>query len=62
MEGLTRIENEYGKIDQVFAVGDVGLFLEPADLNFLTGPKKHRHPDRSKRIAAAWANGAGHFQ
>lgn len=51
---LIRIEGHYGAIDQVFSVGDVGLFLEPDDWNYLTGPKKHRHPEWSERIAGAW--------
>lgn len=54
LEGLTRIESEFGEIHQVFSVGDVGLFLNPEDWNFLTGPKKHRDPQRSTKIAAAW--------
>ena len=27
LEGLEKIEREHGRIDQVFSVGDVGLFL-----------------------------------
>ncbi|MEY2563557.1 MAG: lariat debranching enzyme [Verrucomicrobiota bacterium] len=55
VEGLNRIEGEFGAIDQVFSVGDVGLFLEASDWRFLTGPKKHRDPESSSKIAVAWA-------
>lgn len=51
---LDRVEEQFGPIAQVFSVGDVGLFLERGDWEFLTGPKKHRHPERSGEIAAAW--------
>lgn len=54
-EGLERIENEMGhRIDQVFSVGDLGLFLEEEDWEFLTGPKKYRSPAESPRIRRAW--------
>lgn len=53
--GLEMIEAELGRsIDQVFSVGDLGLFLEEADWNFLSGPKKHRHPERTPEIRRAW--------
>ncbi|MGF1678197.1 MAG: metallophosphoesterase [Candidatus Methylacidiphilales bacterium] len=55
VEGLERLEIELGRsIDQVFSVGDLGLFLEPEDWDFLTGPKKYRHPDLSPVIKRAW--------
>ncbi len=38
----------------MFSVGDVGLFLDRDDWNYLTGPSKHRHPEWSSLIAAAW--------
>ncbi|MFZ4778132.1 MAG: hypothetical protein ACOYM3_22400 [Terrimicrobiaceae bacterium] len=44
-EGLDRIEKELGRpVAQVFSVGDLGLFLDEADWEFLTGPKKYRKP------------------
>ncbi len=55
VEGLERMEAEYGRrIDQVFSVGDFGLFLQPEDWNFLTGPKKYRRPEDCPQIRAAW--------
>jgi hypothetical protein len=55
VEELSRIERNLGRaIDQVFSVGDLGLFLEEADWRFLTGPAKHRHPDDTPRIRKAW--------
>jgi len=54
-EGLERIERELSRpIDQVFSVGDFGLFLDAADWNFLTGPKKYRQPETSPDIRRAW--------
>ena len=54
-EGLDRIENELGRpVSQVFSVGDLGLFLDEKDWNFLTGPKKYRKPENSPQIRAAW--------
>lgn len=54
-EGLERIEGDLSRpIDQVFSVGDFGLFLDEADWNFLTGPKKYRRPEDSPAIRAAW--------
>ena len=55
VEGIERIEAEYQRtVAQVFSAGDLGLFLEETDWNFLTGPKKYRHPELSKNIRAAW--------
>jgi hypothetical protein len=55
VEGLKRIENETGRgIDQVFSVGDFGLFLDESDWGFLTGPKKYRQPEESPKIRQAW--------
>ena len=54
-EGLDRIENELGRpVSQVFSVGDLGLFLDEKDWDFLTGPKKYRKPENSPAIRAAW--------
>jgi hypothetical protein len=54
-EGLDRIENDLGQpISQVFSVGDLGLFLDEADWDFLTGPKKYRAPEESPAIRRAW--------
>lgn len=56
LRGLRQLEAEFAApIQQVFAVGDVGLFLTPADWRFLTGPSKHKHPEHSAAIAKAWA-------
>lgn len=56
-EGLDRIEAEFGcPVDQVFSVGDLGLFLHETDWEFLTGPKKYRRPEDSPRILEAWKN------
>jgi hypothetical protein len=56
-EGLHRIEAEMGRqIDQVFAVGDLGLFLGEGDWAFLTGPKKYRKPEATPAIRKAWKN------
>ena len=53
LRGLERIEEEYARsIAQVFSVGDLGLFLDPLDWNFLSGPKKHRHPERTPAIVS----------
>jgi hypothetical protein len=55
VEGLVRIEQELGQpVAQVFSVGDLGLFLDESDWDFLTGPKKYRKPDDSPKIRAAW--------
>ena len=54
-EGLEQIEMELGRsIDQVFSVGDLGLFLDETDWEFLTGPKKYRTPEDSPKIRTAW--------
>ena len=54
-KGLARMESEFGRtIDQVFAVGDLGLFLNEEDWGFLTGPKKYRQPGESRAIRTAW--------
>jgi len=56
-EGLERMEEQFGvNIDQVFAVGDLGLFLDEADWGFLTGPKKYRQPEATPAIRTAWEN------
>ena len=56
VEGLERIESELNRpIDQVFSVGDLGLFLNESDWDFLTGPKKYRTPEESPAIRDAWA-------
>jgi len=55
VEGLGRIEAELNRpIDQVFSIGDLGLFLDESDWDFLTGPKKYRKPEESPAIRAAW--------
>jgi len=54
VKALERLEDEHGPIDQVFSVGDFGLFCDEADWDWLTGPKKYRHPEKSKQIARAW--------
>ena len=55
-EGLEQIESEQGRsVDQVFSVGDLGLFLQEEDWNFLTGPKKYRHPEDSSKIRESWS-------
>ena len=55
LESLLRLEKEQGvRISQVFSVGDLGLFLEASDWNFLTGPSKYRRPERSEEIRLAW--------
>ena len=55
VEGLERIEAETGvAIDQVFTVGDLGLFLHEDDWRFLTGPSKYRKPEDSQKIREAW--------
>ena len=54
-EGLERMEAQFGEnIDQVFAVGDLGLFLDEADWEFLTGPNKYRQPEATPEIRTAW--------
>ena len=54
LEGITRIEAELGQtVDQVFSVGDMGLFLASEDWDYLTGPKKYRRPEESVRILRA---------
>lgn len=53
---LNCIEQNLGRpINQVFSVGDLGLFLHEDDWPFLTGPSKYRHPEDSQRIRKAWA-------
>ena len=55
LRGLLELEQELGRpIDQVFSVGDFGLFLREEDWNWLTGPSRHQHPEWSPRIRAAW--------
>ena len=55
LESLHRLEEEQGiLISQLFAVGDLGLFLDEADWDFLTGPSKYRRPERSEEIRLAW--------
>lgn len=54
-EGLEQIEGEFDcPIAQTFCVGDLGLFLDIEDWEFLTGPKKYRNPEGSPAIHAAW--------
>jgi len=54
-EGLDRIENDLGcAVSQVFSVGDLGLFLDEEDWDFLTGPKKYRKLEESPSIRRAW--------
>lgn len=54
-EGIERIEADLGRtVDQVFSVGDLGLFLDESDWEFLTGPKKYRRPEDSTKIRRAW--------
>jgi len=56
-EGLTHLEETLGRpIDQVFSVGDLGLFLRESDWDFLTGPKKYRAPEASPEIQRAWSD------
>ena len=56
-EGVGRIEDHLGRsVDQTFTVGDLGLFLEESDWNFLTGPKKYRQPEATPDIREAWEN------
>jgi hypothetical protein len=55
LRGLRELEQDLGRsIDQVFSVGDFGLFLREEDWKWLTGPSRHQHPDWSPRIRAAW--------
>ena len=55
VDGLEQLELESGQpIDQVFSIGDLGLFLEESDWDYLTGPKKYRRPEDSNRIRKAW--------
>lgn len=55
-QGLHRIEAETGSpVAQVFSVGDLGLFLQESDWEYLTGPAKYRHPETSPAIRAAWS-------
>jgi hypothetical protein len=54
-ESLQLIEYEKGRnIAQVFSVGDFGLFLEEADWAWLSGPSRHRFPEKSKAIRETW--------
>jgi hypothetical protein len=56
VEGLESIEQELGEpLAQVFTVGDLGLFLEESDWDFLTGPKKYREPEISPYLNKCWA-------
>ena len=56
VEGLEQIESELNRpIEQVFSVGDLGLFLNESDWDYLTGPKKYRTPEDSPAIRDAWA-------
>jgi lariat debranching enzyme len=55
LHALDQIEQQAGEpIVQVFCVGDFGLFLDPNDWAYLTGPKKYRFPENTSRIVAAW--------
>jgi hypothetical protein len=55
LQGLDAIESEHGRaIDQVFSIGDFGLFLSVEDWRLLTGPHKHRHPELTPKIREAW--------
>ena len=55
VEGLERMEAELNRsIDQVFSIGDLGLFLDEAEWDFLTGPNKYRTREESPAIRAAW--------
>lgn len=55
VEALEQIEAEQDRpIAQVFSVGDLGLFLDEENWRWLTGAKKHRHPEWSAAIARAW--------
>lgn len=55
IEGLTQLEKEIGQpLDQVFTVGDLGLFLEEKDWHFLTGPKKYKEPEISPTLRKLW--------
>jgi hypothetical protein len=52
---LEKIELQFQRsIAQVFCVGDLGLFLDPGDWKFLTGPKRYRRPQDTPAIRAAW--------
>jgi lariat debranching enzyme len=52
---LIRLERELDvRIEQLFCVGDLGLFLDEDDWAYLTGPKKHRHPEWSPEIREVW--------
>ena len=54
-EGMERLEEHLGRpVDQTFTVGDLGLFLEKSDWDFLTGPKKYRQPEATSAIRKAW--------
>ena len=52
LEALQQLELET-PIDQIFSVGDFGLFLQPHDWEFLTGPSKYRQPEESPKIKRA---------
>lgn len=57
VEGLERIEMEFGRaVDQVFSLGNLGLFLDESDWEFPTGPTKYRQPEESPKIREAWKN------
>ncbi|MBS0657254.1 MAG: metallophosphoesterase [Verrucomicrobia bacterium] len=52
---LERLEIDLGRpIDQVFSIGDFGLFLDETDWDWLSGPRHHRHPEASPAIREAW--------
>ena len=56
-EALERIEAEFARpVAQVFSVGDLGLFVDVEDWRWLTGPKKHRHPEWTPAIARVWSS------
>lgn len=61
VEALEQLEEEYGQIDQVFSVGDFGLFLDEADWNWLTGPKKYRNRRNPRRSQPHGKGGDGHW-
>ena len=53
--GLICLQRERDiQIDQLFCVGDLGLFLTKEDWAYLTGPRKYKHPEWSSLIRAVW--------
>jgi len=52
---LTVGEGELGVgIDQLFGVGDLGLFLAEEDRSYLIGRRKHKRPVWCPKICEAW--------